>query len=287
MQIQLNRLLEHPDLKACIPLATAAFDQGLFKEHDTTLTLKKIGLSLDNVAQIDGAFWISIQHDPNRPNGQRNALCIGATTAGITIVDKVDWPGLIKEIDLQTLVGSVLPDDYLDKLRLAWLNSATKSRSIVFPTVAVDGTAVKNQPPLTESKKALWQAVSGGVATVVYDIRRSGEVPQVRDIIQSGEDAKVDSEKDKIIGNDVADEWDQANMEMTLATETAAWGFDLSQDYNTCRIRFAATPKPEVTIDELLKKFNAFRDATAKVVDDKRFEFSLIADTLPRLNANM
>ena len=113
-----------------------------------------------------------------------------------------------------------------------------------------------------------------GHAIVVYDIRRSGEYPQVRDIIQSGEAAKVDSEKDKIavklIGNDVADEWDQANMEMTLATETAAWGFDLSQDYNTCRIRFAATPKPEVAIDELLKKFNAFRDATAKVVDDKR-----------------
>ena len=133
--------------------------------------------------------------DPNRPNGQRNALCIGATTAGITIVDKVDWPGLIKEIDLQTLVGSVLPDDYLDKLRLAWLNSAAKSRSIVFPAAAVDGRPAKNQPPLTESKKALWQAVSGGVATVVYDL--PGEALQVRDIIQSGEAAKVDNSEGK------------------------------------------------------------------------------------------
>ena len=102
----------------------------------------------------------------------------------------------------------------------------------------------------------------------------SRTLAKVRDIIQSGEAAKVDSEKDKIavrlIDNDVADEWDQANMEMTLATETAGWGFDLSQDYNTCRIRFAATPNPEVSIDELLNKFNAFRDATAKGVDDKR-----------------
>ena len=32
LQIQLNRLLEHPDLKAYIPLATAAFDQGLATE---------------------------------------------------------------------------------------------------------------------------------------------------------------------------------------------------------------------------------------------------------------
>ena len=32
LQIQLNRLLEHPDLKAYIPLATAAFDQGLTTE---------------------------------------------------------------------------------------------------------------------------------------------------------------------------------------------------------------------------------------------------------------
>ena len=272
LQIQLNRLLEHPDLKAYIPLATAAFDQGLFKEQDTTPTLKGFGLSLDNIAQIDGAFWFSIQYDPNRPNGRRNALNIGTTKAEITTVDKVDWPGLIKEIDLQTLVGSVLPDDYLDKLRLAWLNSATKSRSIVFR--AEDGTTAKNQPPLTESKKALWQAVSGGVATVVHDIGWSGEDPKVRDIIQSGEAAKVDSEKDKVavklIGNDVADEWEQAIMEMTLATETVAWGFDLSQDYNTCRIRFAATPNPEVSIDELLNKFNAFRDATAKGADDKR-----------------
>ena len=280
-QIQLNRLLEHPDLKAYIPLVTAAFDRGLFKEHNTTPTLKKFGLSLDNIAQINGAFWMSIQNDPNRPNGHRNVVTFAPTAAEITTVDKVDWPRLIKALDLQTLVGSVLPDDYFDKLRLAWLNSATKSRSIVFPTVAVDGTAVKNQPPLTESKKALWQAVSGGIATVVYDIRRSGEYPKVRDIIQSGEAAKVDSEEDKIaaklIGNDVADEWEQANREMTFATETAAWGFDLSQDYNTCRIRFAATPNPEVSIDELLNKFDAFRDAmhdqlapAAKNVDNKR-----------------
>lgn len=79
--------------------------------------------------------------------------------------------------------------------------------------------------PLTESKKALWQAVSGGVATVVYDL--PGEALQVRDIIQSGEAAKVDNSEGKtttvrLMYDNIADEWTQANREMTFATETAA-----------------------------------------------------------------
>ena len=171
------------------------------------------------------------------------------------VTKKVDWPGLIKTVDLPTLIGSRVPESYFEKLRKAWLNSATKSRSIVFPEVALDGqpakekhakgtpmiTAPKQQPP-TESKKALWEAVSGGVATVVYDI-----------IVQFA--PQEYKEKDAL---------NQANLELTVATETAAWGLDLSPDYESCRIRFAAVPKPEVSIGELLNKFDAFRDEIAK-----------------------
>ena len=255
VKIQLNRLLEHPELKTHVPIMTAAIDGVLSTENDATSTLKKFGLRLDGIAQIHGTFWVSLQHDPDQPDGQRSRINLGMGSAEITTVNQVDWPGLIKTVDLPTLIGSRLPESYFEKLRKAWLNSATKSRSIVFPEVALDGqpakekhakgtpmiTAPKQQPP-TESKKALWEAVSGGVATVVYDI-----------IVQFA--PQEYKEKDAL---------NQANLELTVATETAAWGLDLSPDYESCRIRFAAVPKPEVSIGELLNKFDAFRDEIAK-----------------------
>ena len=59
-------------------------------------------------------------------------------------------------------------------------------------------------------------------------------------------------------------EFERANYEMTVATETAAWGFDISPDYNTCQIRYAAVPKTEVSMDKLLNKFDAVRDVFAR-----------------------
>ena len=242
-KIQLNRLLEHPDLKICVPLATARLDQALRTELGTTPTLKEFGLSLDNIAQIHGAFLFSITHDPDQPNGQRSRINLGTGAAGITTVNQVDWPGLIKAVDLTTLIGSHVPPGYIEKLRKAWLKSATKSRSIVFPEVALKET--KWQPP-TETKKAVWKAVSGGIATVIFDIQQPGEVPKDHD-----------------------NEMIQADLEMTAATETFAWGFDLSPDYDSCRIRFAAVPKTGVSIDQLLNKFDAVRNAIAKDEDIK------------------
>ena len=102
----------------------------------------------------------------------------------------------------------------------------------------------------TETKKAIWEAVSGGVTTVVYDIVWSGKVPA---------DYKE------------ADALNQAHLEMTIATETVAWGIDLSQDYKTCQIRFAAVPKEGVSVGDLLKKFEALRDAFIQSDADEEF----------------
>ena len=35
------------------------------------------------------------------------------------VTKKVDWPGLIKTVDLPTLIGSRLPESYFEKLRKA------------------------------------------------------------------------------------------------------------------------------------------------------------------------
>ena len=253
LNLQLNRILEHPDLNPHIPIATAAIDQVLRTKGDATATLKKFGLSLEDITQIQGTFMVSLGYDPDQPNGQRSSLNLGMSTAEVSTVNEVDWPGLINTIDLPTLVGSDLPEDYFKKLNEAWLKSATKSRSMVFPNVHLKGTAAEHEPP-TETKKAAWKAVSGGIATVVYDLGQTGEAPK---------DYKEE------------DEWNQANLEMTSATETAAWGLDLSPDNKSCQIRFVAVPKAGVSIDTLLNKFDAVRDQYTKAfgtTDDERYK---------------
>ena len=245
VRIQLNRILEHPELKTYVPIMTSAINGVLVTEHDATATLKNFGLSLEGIAQIHGAVHVSLQHDPDQPNGQDTRIGIGVGPTEITTVNQVDWPLLIEAVDLPTLVGSVFPKDFCEKLHESWLNSAKKSRSIVFPEVALEGHPAKKRQPPSESKKALWKAVSGGVLTVVYDI--SGEAPQ--------------EYKAKGALN-------QADFEMTCAMETAAWGFDLSPDNDSCRIRFAAAPKPEVSIGELINKFDTLRDEITNIAKE-------------------
>ena len=56
---------------------------------------------------------------------------------------------------------------------------------------------------------------------------------------------------------------------MTIATETAAWGVDFSQDYKTFQVRFAAVPKEGVSMDALLEKFEALKVAFADHTSDE------------------
>ena len=55
-----------------------------------------------------------------------------------------------------------------------------------------------------------------------------------------------------------------------MATETAAWGVDVSQDRLTYHVRFAAVPKSGVSTDELLKKYETLKFAISQSdLDDK------------------
>ena len=142
----------------------------------------------------------------------------------------------------------------LDGFRKSCLSSAKKSR-----TYLLDGEGLWNTRTFwnkmnkillgspTKTKKTVWEAVSGGAVTIVYDIGQIGEVPE--DYF----------ERDRL---------DQANLEMTNATEIAAWGGDLSEDYKTFQIRFAAVPKDGVSVDELLEKFEALKVEVAAHTDD-------------------
>ena len=55
---------------------------------------------------------------------------------------------------------------------------------------------------------------------------------------------------------------------MTNATETTAWGVDLSQDHKICQIRFAAVPSEGVSAGELLERFEALRVAYEEQTSD-------------------
>ena len=179
---------------------------------------------------------------PDQAKGQRFGISLSAGAAEITTVNQVDWAGLFKTVYMPALIGVHLPQGYSEKQLEAWVKSATKKRSIVIP-----GPSDKKWQPPTETKKAVWKAVSGGIATVVFDSQQSGEYPQ---------DFKKES--------DVA----QASLEMSVATETFAWGFDLSPNYDSCRIRFAAVPKPEVSIGELINKFDTLRDEITNIAKE-------------------
>ena len=63
---------------------------------------------------------------------------------------------------------------------------------------------------------------------------------------------------------------------MTIATEIAAWGVDMSEDYRTFQVRFAAVPEKGVSTDDLVEKFRAFKAAVAEHCDDDEFAQSLL-----------
>ena len=268
VKIQVSRIANHPDLKPYRRMLTSMLDSYLRSEPNpklqTTPSIKQYGLALDDITHVQGGFWVSFNNSHegvNAPGGV--AFTFGK--AELSAANPVDWPSLINALDLEKLrtnLDTDSPTDVLathalsemEKLREAWIKSAKKSRSNVFDTQSLLNSFWRpaafnnNQSPSitvrevkpSATKKALWAAVSGGVATVVYDIDQVGEVPE-------------DYYEEDPAG--------QANFEMTAATETAAWGVDLSQDYKTCQIRFAAVPKAGVSTDELLKHFEALRDA--------------------------
>ena len=251
VKIQVSRILNHPDFKLYGPMITPILDSALFSEPDAAskakTSVEQFGLDLNEIDHIQGGAMVSFRYNPQLPEGQRSSLNLGMSKAEVTAANPVDWPGLIKALDFEKLREFIAADSPangpadLDKIHEAWIKSAKKSRSYVIETNSLWMQQFNTQwDKPTATKKAIWEAVSGGVATVVYDIDRSEEVP----VDFHAQDAVT-----------------QANHKMEVATKTAAWGVDFSQDYKTCHIRFAAAPKAGVSTDELLKHFESLRDA--------------------------
>lgn len=251
VKIQVGRILNHRDFKSYGPMIAACLDSVLRPEPSATPSIKQFGLALDDIDHIQGAAMVSCAYRPNEPAGHRNSLNFGISKAEVTAANPVDWPSLIDALDsekLHTLLGTGSLAE-LEKIRQAWVESAAKSRSNVFDTglLAKQPPNTKQQKP-SATKKAVWAAVSGGVATLVYDIDQTGNIEHHRD---QGEDQAMAN----------------ALLKMELATETTAWGMDLSQDDKTCQIRFAAVPKTSVSADELLMHFEALRDEVRDLVE--------------------
>ena len=261
-KVQVSRILNHPYLKKQYrPVIAAALDSALRSEPGETPSLKQFGLSLSDITQIQGGIHVFLNHDPDTPGGHRSSIGLGASKTKVTAANPVDWPEVINAFDFEKLayigvqpgLDPLSPPNFFEKVRESWMESAETSCSNVFE---VEWSLIKNDSVQgfnlkpTETKKAIWEAVSGGVTTVVYDIVWSGKVPA---------DYKE------------ADALNQAHLEMTIATETVAWGIDLSQDYKTCQIRFAAVPKEGVSVGDLLKKFEALRDAFIQSDADEEF----------------
>lgn len=252
VSVQASRILNHPEFEIYQPILTSALDSVLRSTSGEKVSSEGFGLEISNIELIQSGLQLSYHYNANESDGHRSQLSMGASTVEITAVNPVDWPELIDAIDLEKLSGyfADLPAVELDIVQKAWVKSAKNGRSNVFQTDALMGGANIDWEEPTETKKALWGAVSGGAATAVYDIIHSGEVPA---------DYKEE------------DAFNQANLEMTLATQTAAWGIDLTPDYKICQIRFAAVPRAGVSMDQFLKKFDAVKNVMLATDADDDF----------------
>ena len=253
IKIQVSRILKHPDFNSFGPTITTVVDTAFRSKPNVTPSIEQFGLAMDDITHIQGAVGISYAYDPQKPDGQRNSINIGVSKAELTADNPVDWPSLIKALDFEKLLTYIAADSPTDaseiaaKVRDAWLKSAEKSRSNVFDLESMLHFNAASKET-SETKKAVWQAVSGGVVTIVFDNNQTRDVDHYED---QGEDRAL------------AD----AVLKMELATETTACGMDLSHDYKTCQIRFALVPKVESSADELLEHFEALRDEVRDLLE--------------------
>ncbi|MEM9410363.1 MAG: M56 family metallopeptidase [Planctomycetota bacterium] len=241
VSVQANRILNHPDLKMFQPIFTGQLDSVLGETSDKRASSSEFGLALDSIDLIQSGLLLSYRHNVELANGHQSQLSIGASTVEVTSARVVDWPGLIKAIDVEKL-SDFFPDTIateLGTIQQTWALSARKGFSNVFNTDALGGGVTTKRKEPSKTMRMLWDAVSGGAVTVVYDIVQTGEFPQ-------------DYQEEYV--------FNQANLELTVATETVAWGIDFTPDYEFCQIRFAAVPKADVTIDQFLEKFKAVKN---------------------------
>ena len=248
LKVEVSRVLKHPYAKMYQPMIVSTLNSALRSTPNNEVpTLKQFGLSPDEITQFQIGLVVSYNYNPEEPDGQRSSLNLSMNSrVEVTAANPVDWPGLVNALDFESCFKHIatttpaLADVDLDVIRKNCLKSARKSRSNLFDLRLKQDIAV--QEKLNQTKKAIWEAVSGGAVTAVYDIDCVGEVPEEY------------KEQDGL---------NQAHVKMVLATETAAWGVDFSQDYKTFQVRFAAVPKEGVSTDELIEKFEALKVAFA------------------------
>lgn len=255
-KIHVTRILNHPYFASYKPTIAVVLDSALRSEPNETRSFKQFGLALDDIDQLQGGLIVSFRFNEESDGQFRPSLGLAAPKVQITAHALADWPGLIRAFDFENLKAVVAAFNSgvdLEEVQKAWIKSAKKSRSHTFE---VDNSLWK-QPAMeweapTETKKAIWDAVSGGAVTVVYNIDERGKVPE-------------DYEDQDPIA--------QARIKMTAATETAAWGVDLSQDNKTCHIRFAAVPRAGLSVHDLLEKFESMRHEFGQITGGEEKDF--------------
>ncbi len=255
-KIDVGRIINHPYANFLYrPMITEALNSAFKSEKSKLPSLKQFGFSLDEIDQLQGGIWFCFRFNLDPPTENPYSLQVASPQMEVTTRNPVDWPSLIKVLDFEKMYGSASFESIhgsefdLDEVRDTWLDSAEKSCEYKFnlSTLFSTSPSMVSSPP-TETKKAVWEAVSGGAATIIYDINQSGEVPE---------------------GYQEEDSVTDANNEMTNATETAAWGVDLSEDYTTIQVRFAAVPKDGVSTDELVNKYEALKAEVANHTADE------------------
>ena len=266
-EVEFGRVLNHPYVNLAYRPTVKELLSSILRFDSKEVSYEQFGLSLDEITQLRGGISVHSKYDPQGEDGQRSS--IGMNVGGkvqVTTANPVDWPGLIKALDFEEygeLIVAAYPklaavDAEIDMKEVEeyLLGSAEKSRThIIDSQMFAKQRANKDQEGPTETKKSVWESVSGGALTVVYDIDQSGEVPEEY------------QEQDSL---------NQAHLEMTIATEIAAWGVDMSEDYRTFQVRFAAVPEKGVSTDDLVEKFRAFKAAVAEHCDDDEFTQSLL-----------
>ena len=239
LKVDVSQVVKHPYASFYLPEITAELNSAFKPLQNEESPLEHFGLSLEEVTQIQCGIVVS-----------HNSISMSSTME-VTADNPVDWPSVIKALDLESYCASVEMD--LERFRNSCLDSAEMGRTYLFKgevwNTKTFWKKVNNilwESP-TETMKTVWEAVSGGAVTIVYDLDSLGEVPE---------------------GYSDLDRLDQATLEMVKATEIAAWGVDLSEDYTTFQVRFAAVPKDGVSTDDLIEKFEALKVEVAAHTDD-------------------
>ncbi|MFK7769085.1 MAG: M56 family metallopeptidase [Mariniblastus sp.] len=184
------------------------------------------GLSVENIKLVNASIHLG-----------DHGISIGSPAMSVHAGSIVDWPGMISAFDYQLSAESKI-DMKVYKEQL--LKNAAKSKSNVFSF----GQAVedKEKQKLNPVRRSVWNFVSGGFGTAMYDSNK-----MLEGIIQPN-DAK---ERDAV---------EQSISKITAKVKTFGFGVDFHPDGNSTRVRIALVPKANSSATEVCRFLNQAKE---------------------------